>query len=637
MRLILLLFLSFNLFAYISNVDKQSILVVNDFTANGGFENGKAKWTNTGSGTFTVQSTTTADTFSASWDAAADGDTLESDAFTIPDKLKGNNAIFCFMQKGGDANLDFIVSTTDAVPTKSDIASVTLAPETDWKLVCLNAPISTDAVSVQFRIEADADAAVIYADNFSMALASLVNISNISPASFYGSVEIAVSVSPLHIVEVTSSSWTKISDTDVDASDKTHLENGIITSNANDFGVGFSNLNSNYTYKVDVTGNFLSQLGTDTTTCLFGISADGGITVKGQFEATTTSSAQYQNINGTTAEFNNVNGSTEFTIYAKRLVGDGTCSVRANILPLKISVHRYPLESQTAINPSTQMVASGVKIAADAAHRISSTAASYEVADDEDIIEADKTHFGNAVITTDASNLGFKVPYLKANTKYKVYANFKMWNSYASGSTACRWKIYDGTNDIGEYRSLTSATSEASYISGTVQYDSAQIDKEFSIYLYREAGGGTCYADLYHVPAEIGIIPLTESFQSTVLETQWKQYDLTVTGTNWTTTRAVGLPYKDINGVWRLKFNISGTVSSATDELTLTISGITFKTGLYQAVLATLGSTSKHAEGFTTSGTSTYTIRVSATMSSFFMYGDVELDSKPTWATSVWH
>lgn len=36
------------------------------------------------------------------------------------------------------------------------------------------------------------------------------------------------------------------------------------------------------------------------------------------------------------------------------------------------------------------------------------------------------------------------------------------------------------------------------------------------------------------------------------------QYDLTVTGTNWTTTRAVGVPYQTGNGIWRIKLNVGG-------------------------------------------------------------------------------
>ena len=53
------------------------------------------------------------------------------------------------------------------------------------------------------------------------------------------------------------------------------------------------------------------------------------------------------------------------------------------------------------------------------------------------------------------------------------------------------------------------------------------------------------------------------------------QYNLKVTGTNWTTTRAVGIPYRVFdeakNEIWRLKFNISGTLSTAAASITITV------------------------------------------------------------------
>ncbi|WP_141732419.1 hypothetical protein [Oligoflexus tunisiensis] len=55
------------------------------------------------------------------------------------------------------------------------------------------------------------------------------------------------------------------------------------------------------------------------------------------------------------------------------------------------------------------------------------------------------------------------------------------------------------------------------------------------------------------------------------------QVNFTVTGTGWTTTRAVGIYYQDQDGNLRLKFNLSGTISGQANSnvVALTVSGIT--------------------------------------------------------------
>jgi len=67
---------------------------------------------------------------------------------------------------------------------------------------------------------------------------------------------------------------------------------------------------------------------------------------------------------------------------------------------------------------------------------------------------------------------------------------------------------------------------------------------------------------------------------------------LTVTGsTSLTSYSAKGIYYTTTDGTHRLKFNIDATSSSSITTQTLSISGVTFKSGIYQAV------------GFATGGT----------------------------------
>jgi len=104
-----------------------------------------------------------------------------------------------------------------------------------------------------------------------------------------------------------------------------------------------------------------------------------------------------------------------------------------------------------------------------------------------------------------------------------------------------------------------------------------------------------------------------------------------------TITRAVGIAYTDIGGVWRLRFNIMWTVASGTrTSATLTLSGVTFKnvTNLAQAISVTSNvGASAYQQGYVNPNTGVITVEhASATTTSYYVSGDVELESKPTWA-----
>lgn len=110
------------------------------------------------------------------------------------------------------------------------------------------------------------------------------------------------------------------------------------------------------------------------------------------------------------------------------------------------------------------------------------------------------------------------------------------------------------------------------------------------------------------------------------------ELDLTVTGTNYVSVRAVGIFYKTTNGTWRMKFNLTGTMT-ATNSRALTIAGVVFKntTDYYQSV-------SSHSNANTVYNTHAYcnpnadTIRYTFSNNTTVIRssGDVELDAKPT-------
>lgn len=116
------------------------------------------------------------------------------------------------------------------------------------------------------------------------------------------------------------------------------------------------------------------------------------------------------------------------------------------------------------------------------------------------------------------------------------------------------------------------------------------------------------------------------------------QTALTLSGSTPTATlvRAVGIAYSDTNGVWRLKFNASWTVASASRALaSATFTGVTFKNvaSLLQTFSAVSSAGGVATVGYCTVNSGTITVEhATATTTAYHVSGDVELESKPTWA-----
>lgn len=167
----------------------------------------------------------------------------------------------------------------------------------------------------------------------------------------------------------------------------------------------------------------------------------------------------------------------------------------------------------------------------------------------------------------------------------------------------------------------------------TVLADVAGVDKTSTF------GSNPTSVDLRTFGDDVITMKSRTAYLATQQLTNLKQYTLTVTGTNWTTTRAVGIPYKTATGEWRLKFNIVGAVSSGTDNfLNLTVANITFKSGYDQAVsifTSTRQGNSVINEAVTLSNSSTIQILRSSSASlvlTWSLSGDVELNAMPSFA-----
>lgn len=100
-------------------------------------------------------------------------------------------------------------------------------------------------------------------------------------------------------------------------------------------------------------------------------------------------------------------------------------------------------------------------------------------------------------------------------------------------------------------------------------------------------------------------------------------------------TRAIFIPYQCQDTTWRLKFNILAKFTSATvSTISCSINGITFKNiaEFYQSVSAFVNGTLQ--QSYVNPNTSNVTIIQTSTASAIYFSasGDVELNSKPTWA-----
>lgn len=105
----------------------------------------------------------------------------------------------------------------------------------------------------------------------------------------------------------------------------------------------------------------------------------------------------------------------------------------------------------------------------------------------------------------------------------------------------------------------------------------------------------------------------------------------TLSGTGLATTRGVFVPYQMSDGTWRLKFNFRVTATSTT-QLTVTINGVTFKnvSNYFQSVSNFPGG--NYGRGNVNPNTGQITLYSDLTATAWAVSGDVELESKPTWA-----
>ena len=140
------------------------------------------------------------------------------------------------------------------------------------------------------------------------------------------------------------------------------------------------------------------------------------------------------------------------------------------------------------------------------------------------------------------------------------------------------------------------------------------------------------------------LVPLLRvaKFFELVSENLWDRQYIEGTDTGFDITGPAGLsmvrgamvPYETDGGAWHLKGNIDYTHDSLT-SVSLTLAGVTFKTGPDQGVLGLDRSGTATTQAYVASASSVITVTHSAASTHTVLQINVELDGEPTWSVTI--
>lgn len=152
---------------------------------NGNFEKKLSGWTNSG-GTFShvvSGSNLIFDKGSATFDASATSQYIQTKLYTVTEGLKGASCMGRVYYKGGDSNL--VLKVLDG--SSNLLGSTTFAAATATSVLNVAFPCPSSG-SVRLRVESTANAAIVAVDNAHVGVAD--NLVKISQAQFIGSAQI---------------------------------------------------------------------------------------------------------------------------------------------------------------------------------------------------------------------------------------------------------------------------------------------------------------------------------------------------------------------------------------------------------------------------------------------------------------
>lgn len=307
--------------------------------------------------------------------------------------------------------------------------------------------------------------------------------------------------------------------------------------------------------------------------------------------------------------------------------------VSGDVLSLKFNVPLSGLTSGTDTITGPAMPASQIRFYNDTSCDANTTSSSFTSLVDTDCDYATATKIGSTVTPTTTGGMALKIPSVPAG-KYRVSYSGTL---FANNSTndECSFRLTDDTNIIGPTQVYTLTGSNRQFVSsfsGIVEYTSAQTNLEWKLQARAISGAGGCNAraDSTDYSVTISMEPVSGVIAASLKGLPMGPYNLTVTGTNWTTTRATGVVYQMPDNSWRMRYNIAGGISPTATSITLSVTGVTFKNtaNYYQSV--TCNNTTITGAGYVQPGLDDIDCSFSSTSSRALTSGDVELESKPT-------
>ncbi len=193
-----------------------------------------------------------------------------------------------------------------------------------------------------------------------------------------------------------------------------------------------------------------------------------------------------------------------------------------------------------------------------------------------------------------------------------------------------------GYDAIGSWRNLTASSIPASASNSGYVDTAAQTfagAKTFNSAIRASGGFDTTGGDGVATSTGAGLVVAQKQY---VVGTTYTNGTPTLTGTNWSTTRATLLPYQTVDGAWRLRLNVWGSMTGSPTSLTLSLSGVLFYLGRQALAVNYGGGVPVAMYAYTDSfSTPTNTIVFNSTSNSggtLSISGDVELTGKPSWA-----
>lgn len=213
--------------------------------------------------------------------------------------------------------------------------------------------------------------------------------------------------------------------------------------------------------------------------------------------------------------------------------------------------------------------------------------------------------------------------------------------------------------NISGTTSATSRSTQQVYIAGITYSRAVSVIVNtngvnfVSIYANTGAGGNTIYHEFStSSPSSFNLSGDVELSSKPTWADEWIEpgvfvgnvqqdweYELQVTGTGWTTIAATGTVRKSGNGVYRLEFNIAGSVPNvARGGYTATITGVVSKNiaNFYQPVSTANNATDANVVGLVYPNTGNVVFaHSSVSTAQYRASGSIVLDSKPTWAVNT--